>query len=86
MFVWKLSPALATGCTVVVKTSEKTPLSALALCKLIKEAGIPAGVVNVVSGYGPTAGEPLVRHPDVDKVWWGFFNLDNIHRGACGCG
>lgn len=68
MFIWKLSPAMAVGCTVVVKTSEKTPLSALALAKLIKEAGFPPGVINVVSGYGPTAGEPLVRHHDVDKI------------------
>jgi len=68
MLAWKIGPALACGCTVVVKTSEKTPLSALALARLIKEAGFPAGVVNVISGFGPTAGEPLARHMDVDKI------------------
>jgi aldehyde dehydrogenase (NAD+) len=51
-----------------MKTSEKTPLSALALCKLIKEAGFPPGVINVLSGYGPTAGQALALHPDVDKI------------------
>ena len=65
---WKLAPALATGCTVIVKTSEKTPLSALFVSKMIREAGFPAGVVNTLSGYGPTAGEALVKHPGVDKI------------------
>jgi len=68
MFAWKISPALAAGCTVVVKTSEKTPLSALAVCRLIVEAGFPKGVINVLSGFGPTAGAPLASHMDVDKV------------------
>lgn len=68
MMAWKLAPALACGCTVILKTSEKTPLSALAIAKLIKEAGFPPGVVNILSGYGPTAGEPLARHMDVDKI------------------
>ena len=68
MMAWKLGPALATGCTIVMKTSEKTPLSALAACKLIVEAGFPPGVVNVLSGYGPTAGQAIARHMDVDKV------------------
>jgi aldehyde dehydrogenase (NAD+) len=52
----------------VLKTSEKTPLSALAFAKLVKEAGFPPGVINILSGFGPTAGEPLARHRDVDKV------------------
>jgi aldehyde dehydrogenase (NAD+) len=65
---WKLGPALAAGCTVVMKTSEKTPLTALHVAKLIKEAGFPAGVVNILSGYGPTAGAHLAKHPEVDKV------------------
>ena len=65
---WKLAPALATGCTVVLKSSEKTPLSALFVSKLIKEAGFPAGVVNTLSGFGPTAGEAMVKHPGIDKV------------------
>jgi len=68
MMAWKLGPALATGCTVVMKTSEKTPLSAFAVCKLIKEVGYPKGVVNVLSGFGPTAGEPIALHMDVDKI------------------
>jgi aldehyde dehydrogenase (NAD+) len=68
MQAWKLAPALACGCTVVLKSSEKTPLSALHVSKLIKEAGFPPGVVNTLSGFGSPAGEHLVRHPDVDKI------------------
>jgi len=68
MAAWKLGPALATGCTVVLKPAEQTPLSALLLAELIAEAGIPEGVVNVVPGYGETAGAALASHPDVDKV------------------
>ncbi|KAI8422646.1 hypothetical protein MSG28_006420 [Choristoneura fumiferana] len=68
MFIWKIAPALAAGCTLVVKPAEQTPLTALALAALVKEAGFPAGVVNVVPGYGPTAGGALTHHPDVDKV------------------
>jgi aldehyde dehydrogenase (NAD+) len=68
LLAWKLAPALACGCTVILKTSEKTPLSALHVGKLIKEAGFPRGVVNILSGFGPTAGQHLARHPDVDKV------------------
>jgi aldehyde dehydrogenase (NAD+) len=65
---WKLGPALATGNTVVLKPAEQTPLSALRLGELCLEAGIPAGVVNVLPGFGPTAGSALVTHPDVDKI------------------
>src|SRR5512141_2142038 len=68
MAAWKLGPALATGCTVVLKPAEQTPLSALRLGELILEAGFPEGVVNVVPGYGETAGAALAAHPDVDKV------------------
>ena len=68
MAAWKLGPALATGCTVVLKPAEQTPLSALLLAELIAEAGFPNGVVNVVPGYGETAGAALALHPDVDKV------------------
>jgi phenylacetaldehyde dehydrogenase len=68
MAAWKLGPALATGCTVVLKPAEQTPLSALMLAELIAEAGFPEGVVNVVPGYGETAGAALAAHPDVDKV------------------
>lgn len=64
----KLAPALACGNTLVLKPGEDTPLSALELARLSREAGIPDGVVNVVPGYGPTAGEALVKHPGVDKI------------------
>jgi phenylacetaldehyde dehydrogenase len=68
MAAWKLAPALATGCTVVLKVAEQTPLSGLRLGELIAEAGIPDGVVNVLAGFGETAGAALAAHPDVDKV------------------
>ncbi len=68
MAVWKLAPALAAGCTVVLKPAEQTPLNALRLGALIMEAGFPNGVVNIVSGYGETAGAALAAHPDVDKI------------------
>ncbi len=68
MAAWKLGPALAAGCTVVLKPAEQTPLSALRLGELIQEAGFPDGVVNIVPGYGETAGAALAAHPDVDKV------------------
>ena len=68
MAAWKLGPALASGCCVVLKPAEQTPLSCLRLGELIQEAGIPDGVVNIVSGYGETAGAALAAHPDVDKV------------------
>jgi phenylacetaldehyde dehydrogenase len=68
MAAWKLGPALATGCTVVLKPAEQTPLSALLLAELIAEAGFPDGVVNVVPGYGETAGAALASHPEVDKI------------------
>jgi acyl-CoA reductase-like NAD-dependent aldehyde dehydrogenase len=66
--MWKLAPALACGCSVVLKPSELTPLTALKIAALCVEAGIPEGVVNVVTGYGKTAGEALARHMDVDKI------------------
>ncbi|MGD0025034.1 MAG: aldehyde dehydrogenase family protein [Xanthobacteraceae bacterium] len=68
MAAWKLAPALATGCTVVLKPAEQTPLTALRLGQLLQEAGIPDGVVNIVPGFGPTAGAAIAAHPDVDKV------------------
>jgi phenylacetaldehyde dehydrogenase len=67
MAAWKLGPALACGCTVVLKPAEQTPLSALRLGELLLEAGLPAGVANVVTGFGD-AGAALAGHPDVDKV------------------
>lgn len=66
--VWKIAPALACGCSVVVKPSELTPFTALRVAELAAEAGVPEGVVNVVTGYGETAGEALARHMDVDKI------------------
>jgi len=68
MYAWKIGPALACGNTVVLKTAEQTPLSALYVSKLLQEAGLPDGVLNIVSGYGPTTGAPLASHMDVDKV------------------
>ena len=67
MAAWKIAPALATGNTVVLKPAEFTPLTALAFAELCQEAGLPAGVVNIVTGDG-TTGEALVKHPDVDKI------------------
>jgi aldehyde dehydrogenase (NAD+) len=68
MQAWKLAPALATGNTVVLKPAEQTPLSALRIGELIVEAGFPEGVVNLLPGFGPTAGAALARHMDVDKI------------------
>jgi acyl-CoA reductase-like NAD-dependent aldehyde dehydrogenase len=65
---WKVAPAIAAGCTVVLKPAEETPLTALVLAELLHEAGLPAGALNVIPGYGPTAGAALVRHPGVDKI------------------
>ncbi|XP_059447839.1 aldehyde dehydrogenase family 2 member B7, mitochondrial-like [Corylus avellana] len=68
MFAWKIGPALACGNTIVLKTSELTPLSALFVANLLHEAGLPPGVLNVISGFGPTAGAAIASHMDVDKV------------------
>jgi len=68
MAAWKLGPALATGCTIILKPAEQTPLSALKIGELILEAGFPEGVVNIVTGFGETAGAALAAHDDVDKV------------------
>ncbi|XP_041956916.1 retinal dehydrogenase 1-like isoform X1 [Alosa sapidissima] len=68
MFVWKIAPALCCGNTVVIKPAEQTPLTALHMAQLIKEAGFPPGVVNVVPGYGPTAGHAIAHHMDINKV------------------
>src|SRR5207244_11179404 len=65
---WKVAPALAAGCTVVLKPAHETPLTALMLGELAIEAGFPAGALNVVPGPGSTAGAALVRHPGVDKI------------------
>lgn len=68
MLAWKWGPALATGCTLVLKPAEQTPLTALAVAALSKEAGFPAGVISVLPGYGPTAGAAIAQHPDINKV------------------
>ncbi|WP_020649779.1 aldehyde dehydrogenase family protein [Solimonas variicoloris] len=68
MAAWKLGPVLASGCTVVLKLAEETPLSGLKLAELIQKAGVPDGVVNVITGFGETCGAPLAAHPDVSKV------------------
>jgi aldehyde dehydrogenase (NAD+) len=68
MQAWKWGPALATGCTVVLKPAEQTPLTALRVAELAQEAGYPDGVINVVPGYGPTAGAAISSHMDIDKV------------------
>src|SRR5437879_10059117 len=65
---WKLAPALAAGNTIVLKPAEQTPLTALRLARIAEEAGLPPGVLNVVTGFGPTAGAALVDHPGVDKI------------------
>jgi aldehyde dehydrogenase (NAD+) len=82
MLAWKIAPALATGNTVVLKPAEFTPLTALAFAGLCQEAGLPAGVVNIVTGDGAT-GEALVKHPDVDKIaFTGSTEVGRAIRGA----
>jgi aldehyde dehydrogenase (NAD+) len=82
MLAWKIAPALATGNTVVLKPAEYTPLTALAFAELCQEAGLPAGVLNIVTGDGST-GEALVKHPDVDKIaFTGSTDVGRSIRGA----
>lgn len=68
MFTWKIAPAFATGNTVVIKSAEATPLSALKMCELIQKAGFPKGTINLISGYGKTAGAAIASHMDINKV------------------
>uniref|UniRef100_A0A3P8ZC95 Aldehyde dehydrogenase 1 family member A1 n=1 Tax=Esox lucius TaxID=8010 RepID=A0A3P8ZC95_ESOLU len=68
MFAWKIAPALCCGNTIIIKPAEQTPLTALHMAHLIKEAGFPPGVVNVLPGYGPTAGSAIAHHMDIDKI------------------
>ena len=68
MTAWKWGPALAAGCTIVMKPAEQTPLTCLRMAQLAKEVGIPDGVINVVPGFGPTAGAAVVKHPLIDKI------------------
>ena len=78
MMAWKLGPALATGNCIVLKPSEFTPLTAIRMCELIQEAGFPAGVVNVVTGYGSTAGQAISEHPFIEKVRTFFFTHEKL--------
>jgi betaine-aldehyde dehydrogenase len=68
MAAWKLAPAIAAGCTCILKPAEQTPLTALAFAHFLSDAGLPPGVVNIITGFGESVGAPLVRHPDVNKV------------------
>ncbi len=68
MAAWKLAPALAAGCTCVLKPAEQTPLTALEMANWLSDVGLPPGVVNIVTGFGETCGAPLVQHPDVNKI------------------
>ena len=68
MVAWKWGPALATGCTIVMKPAEQTPLTCLRMARLAQKAGVPDGVINIVPGFGPTAGAAVVKHPGIDKV------------------
>jgi len=68
MTAWKWGPALAAGCTIVMKPAEQTPLTCLRMARLAQKAGIPDGVINVIPGFGPTAGGAITKHPGVDKV------------------
>lgn len=68
MVAWKWGPALAAGCTIVMKPAEQTPLTCLRMARLAQKAGIPDGVINVVPGYGPTAGAAIAKHPGIDKI------------------
>lgn len=83
MQAWKWGPALAMGCTMVLKPAEQTPLTALRVAQLAQEAGIPDGVINVIPGYGPTAGAAISGHMDVDKVaFTGEYTTGQIIMGA----
>src|SRR6267142_1584391 len=80
--VWKIGPALATGCTVILKPAEEAPLTPLRLGELILEAGVPPGVVNIVPGFGETAGAALAAHAGVDKIVFADADLENAVPGA----
>src|ERR1700722_8792319 len=68
MAAWKLAPALAAGCTCVLKPAEQTPITALEMAEWLADVGLPPGVVNIITGFGETCGAPLVQHPDVNKI------------------
>lgn len=86
-WAWKVAPALAAGCTVVMKPSELTPLTALMMCDLAKEAELPPGVLNTIPGLGRTTGDAMARHMDIDKVSTTFeappLTEGGFHRLCC---
>ncbi|XP_023578730.1 retinal dehydrogenase 1-like [Octodon degus] len=85
VLVWNIGPALSCGNTVIVKPAEQTPLTALHVASLIKEAGFPPGVVNIVPGYGPTAGAAISSHMDIDKVaFTGSTEVGKLIKAAAG--
>lgn len=85
MLIFKWGPALATGCTLVMKPAEQTPLTALYAAALAKEVGIPAGVINIIPGYGPTAGAAIAEHPDISKIaFTGSTEVGHIIMAAAG--
>lgn len=81
MQAWKLGPALACGNTIVMKPAEQTPFTALRVGQLALEAGLPEGVLNILPGFGPTAGESIVKHPDVDKI--AFTGSTEVRTSSC---
>src|SRR6267154_2613828 len=81
MAAWKLAPALAAGCTCVLKPAEQTPLTVLELAKWFDEVGLSKGVVNIITGFGETCGSPLVRHPDVNKIASGGGRVTTFAKG-----
>ena len=68
MAAWKLAPALAAGCTCILKPAEQTPITAFEMANWLTDVGLPPGVVNIITGFGETCGAPLVQHPDVNKI------------------
>src|SRR6202023_1741444 len=68
MAAWKLAPALAAGCTCILKPAEQTPITALEMANWLADVGLPPGVVNIITGFGESCGAPLVQHPDVNKI------------------
>jgi len=86
MAVWKLGPALAAGCTLVLKPAEETPLTAMLFAQAVQEVGLPEGVINIVTGYGEEAGAALVNHPGVDKVaFTGSTEIGKLIMGEAAC-
>jgi phenylacetaldehyde dehydrogenase len=81
MAVKKIAPALACGNTVILKPAEQTPLTAIRFGEIVQEAGIPDGVVNIITGFGPGAGSAIVEHPDIDKI--SFTGSTEVGKSSC---